>query len=287
MPKNPLIGDDVVLYNNTGSDVAAGVLVCTNGWDLTNNAHKFVLAQADDAATLAEFVTAQAIPDGHKGFASREFVILNQNTSTASAIEDSLYLSATTPGAWTVTAPRGTNFVQRVGSVALFHAVTGAVHFDLPNSQAATIPTHHHTDGSQGGQILSDDYVKATIAVADATGGGTTAALTVDLTQADGSSSVGSARQVMIVGQATAYVPGAALNGNVTFGTATVGSIIASGSGWCLALTSAGGAFACTATNATDEAILFSVSTPPRGVSDLTQACLVIGSNSDTATWSA
>ena len=136
------------------------------------------------------------------------------------------------------------------------------------------------------GVIASDKVVHAAIAVADAPGGATTAALTLALTQVDGSSALTGARQVMIATGAAQYVPRQAVNGNVTFGTATAGSIIASGSGWALVLTDATGAFACTCTNAADEAIYFWAETPNK-VSTTAAGAVVAGSNSDLATWAA
>lgn len=132
-----------------------------------------------------------------------------------------------------------------------------------------------------------DQHVIATIAVANATAGATGAALTLTLKRADNSAAIATARQVYIGVVGTQYATGFDPNGaHVTFGTATVGSIIASGAGWALVQTDAAGAFACTATNASDETLYFSVGTAP-SVSDQTKACLVIGSNSDAATWSA
>lgn len=133
--------------------------------------------------------------------------------------------------------------------------------------------------------VLTDEVVKAAIAVANASGGATTAALTVALTRANGSTAIASARQVLIKTGAAQYAP-QALNGNVTFGSATVGSIIASGTGWALIETTAGGLFACTATNASDESVYFWCESSFRA-SDLTKAATVIGSNSDVATWAA
>lgn len=133
-----------------------------------------------------------------------------------------------------------------------------------------------------------DKFAIATIAVADTGGGGTDAGLTVSLVQAETGVDVGSARQVLIWCSATSalqYLFGSG-EASVTFGTATTGSIIASGNGWCLAQTDTAGDFACTASNTDDETVYFKVITP-FGVSDTTKACCVIASNVDTAAWSA
>ena len=137
------------------------------------------------------------------------------------------------------------------------------------------------------GHPLTDAIVKAVIACADATGGATGAALTVQLYQADGSTAVASARQVLVIAGSTQYAPFPTLEASLTFGTATVGSIVASGGGWALVETSAAGAFACTATNTQDETLYFSATTSQGGTSSGSKQCSVIGSNSDSAAWSA
>lgn len=141
-------------------------------------------------------------------------------------------------------------------------------------------------DSVSAPSFLTDEIVKATIAVANATGGATGAALTVVLRQADNVTQLTSARQVLVVCGSTQYAPFPALEASVTFGTATTGSIVASGGGWALVETSAAGGFACTATNTDDETLYFSVVTPD-SVSDLAKSCMVLASNSDSAAWSA
>lgn len=128
-----------------------------------------------------------------------------------------------------------------------------------------------------------DRQVSATIAVADSATND--AALTLQLNRLDGSTAIAAARQVMIMTSTTQYAPAGQPEASVTFGTATVGSIIASGQGWCLAETSATGAFACTATNTDNETIYFFTQTAAR-VSDPSKGCGVVASNTDAATWS-
>lgn len=128
-----------------------------------------------------------------------------------------------------------------------------------------------------------DRQVSATIAVADSATND--AALTLQLNRLDGSTPVAAARQVMIMTSTSQYAPAGQPEASVTFGTATTGSIIASGQGWCLAETSAAGAFACTATNTDNETIYFFTQTAAR-VSDPSKGCGVVASNTDAATWS-
>lgn len=128
-----------------------------------------------------------------------------------------------------------------------------------------------------------DRQVSATVTVADSATND--AALTLQLNRLDGSTPVAAARQVMIMTSATQYAPAGQPEFSVTFGTATVGSIIASGQGWCLAETDVTGAFACTATNTDNESIYFFTQTAARA-SDPSKGCTVLVSNTDAATWS-
>lgn len=132
---------------------------------------------------------------------------------------------------------------------------------------------------------LADIHVRATIAVADSAAGATDVLLTVDCFRLDGTTRIASARQIMILAQSAQYSP---INADTspTFGTATAGTIVASGGGWCLAETDATGNFDCTVTNATDETLYFSVTHPHSGQGDASKGCHV-WSNSDAATWSA
>lgn len=136
------------------------------------------------------------------------------------------------------------------------------------------------------GNVLADFLVRAAIAVANATGGVNTAALNLDLFRLDGTTVLGGARQVMIRCSSTQYDPAPNVESSVTFGTATAGSIIASGGGWCLCETDATGNFDCTVTNTDDETLYFWAETASK-VSDSAKGALVVASNADSAQWSA
>ncbi len=131
----------------------------------------------------------------------------------------------------------------------------------------------------------NDRFVVATIAVANASGGATTAALTLQLYRQDGVTPIRSARQVLIRGTLAQYNSGGAV-GSQTYGSATVGSIIGGGTGYSLIETNSSGAFACTVTDAADETLYFSAQAPS-GVSDVAKGVFGVISNSDSATWAA
>jgi hypothetical protein len=140
---------------------------------------------------------------------------------------------------------------------------------------------------------FADQFVTATITVPNVGAGGTDALMTLTLKRAiDHSTAVASARQVLLVTKTTTnyqYAPADTANASaVTFKTATTGTIISApaNAGWALVETSAAGAFACTVENTNDET-LWVVALTADGVSDLATRCVVVGSNSDAATWSA
>lgn len=137
--------------------------------------------------------------------------------------------------------------------------------------------------------LAADESVVATVACADATGGATTALLTVTLKRRDGTA-LASIRQCLLLISPTQYginepIPDA----NLTLGTVTAGAIIATpaAGGLFLIQTNAAGLFACTVTNTADNTRYLSVQDACSGVSIIGQACVVVGSNSDSATWSA
>jgi hypothetical protein len=133
--------------------------------------------------------------------------------------------------------------------------------------------------------------VVATVASANATGGATTALISVQLKGLDNSTNIASAKQLLLLAPSVQYLPSGAGAPNVslTLGTVTAGSILATlvaGYAW-LVETSAAGLFACTATNTDDETVYWNAGTATGGVADVTKRCVVVGSNSSASTWSA
>lgn len=161
----------------------------------------------------------------------------------------------------------------------------------------ATVNLEIGTDVQAYSAVLSalatdglDTAVVATVACADAPGGATTALLSVQLKRRDNSTNVASARQVLLLISPTQYsinepVPDA----NLTLGTVTNGAVIATpaAGGLFLIQTDAAGLFACTATNTADNTRYLSVRTAETGVSVIGERCVVLGTNSDSAAWSA
>lgn len=128
--------------------------------------------------------------------------------------------------------------------------------------------------------------VDAVLTAADAPAGATTSAFTAQLNDAAGDP-IAKAAIVKIVCADSEYGGSNDANANVTFGTATVGSILASGSGWAVIKTSATGAFACTATNASDEEVFFSAASVDGGVDAVAAGVALRGCVPVSATWAA
>lgn len=179
----------------------------------------------------------------------------------------------------------------------IFNTGTSAVNLVVKNVGGTTIATVGRgewvqvaCDGASwvvvAGSEAGNDEVLATLAIGNATGGATGATCALTLTRVNGAA-LTAAKQVTIFGTDVQYCPfpNPVAIGSVTFGSATTGSIVASGNGWALVETDATGAFACTCSNSDDETLYFQV-TNASG-SDATKACIVKYSNCDSAQWSA
>lgn len=127
--------------------------------------------------------------------------------------------------------------------------------------------------------------VVATITAAGGAGGATAGTFSIASKLADESTAVDRAVQMLVVVSSAQYAGLAAVNTNVTFNTASTGTLVASGSGWALVETDAAGAFACATANSSDETVYFAATTP-QGMSDPTDHSVIV-STSTSATWSA
>lgn len=127
-----------------GEAIAKGDLVYPSGYDATSGKIKVKKADADAAnpAKAAWFVAPAAITSGQAGVVQGAYTLTGQNTDSASAVGDPVYLDATTAGGWTLTAPSGAGVaVQQVGVVTVKNATTGAVLLMPFYSKAVTATT--------------------------------------------------------------------------------------------------------------------------------------------------
>jgi hypothetical protein len=159
-------------------------------------------------------------------------------------------------------------------------------------TNAADIATNTATGVTNAAAIVTTDgrltanVADVTIVVPDTGGGGTDAALTAQLVDID---AVNLAKEgvFLIVCSDTQYAGSKDANANVTFGTATAGSILASGSGYAIVKADATGLFACTASNSADEGVYFSCTNTDGGVDAVANGLTIRGCIPDLATWSA
>lgn len=136
------------------------------------------------------------------------------------------------------------------------------------------------------GYIGSDQIVRCSaITATGGSGGATAGTLDLDIVRGEGSA-LARVVQVKVVCSSTQYGGSITLNTNVTFSAATLGTLVASGSGWALVETDANGNFACALANSSDETVYFSVENAG-GVSVLANGSMVAGSVVDPATWAA
>jgi hypothetical protein len=133
------IGVGIVAAEN----LVAGNLVYPSGYDGTAGKIKVTKADADanDPAKVAWFVMAGTVAQDAAGTAYGAYELTGQNTSSASAVGDPVYLD-TTAGGWSLTAPTGGGQIkQQVGVVTVKHASTGKVLLMPLYSKAVTVNT--------------------------------------------------------------------------------------------------------------------------------------------------
>lgn len=119
------------VHNATGGNLAEGTLVYLSGYDTTSGLPKVTKSDSDAGGAPAEYVVRDAIANGSDGYVYKTHRLTAQNTNSASAVGDPVYLS-TTAGGWTLTAPTGDDdTVQRVGVVSAKSATVGIIDFNL------------------------------------------------------------------------------------------------------------------------------------------------------------
>ncbi|MAH45522.1 hypothetical protein CMI37_06820 [Candidatus Pacearchaeota archaeon] len=124
-------GSTLAARNETGSTLTEGTLVYVSGWNETQLTFLLSKADANVNGAMATFIMQGDLANNTSGTAYKTHRLESINTSASSAAGDPVYLSETA-GSWTLTAPTAdTSFQQVVGRVAIDHASTGAVQFNL------------------------------------------------------------------------------------------------------------------------------------------------------------
>ncbi len=147
--------------------------------------------------------------------------------------------------------------------------------------------THRASTGIDHSYI-QDNLVDVVMTVPDTTGGATGTAdnLTVQVNDLSGTALTKIA-VVLVIAADTLYAGDRDLNATTTFGSATTGSILASGNGWCVVQTDNTGTFVGRVDNSADETIYFTGQTSEGGVNSLVSGVIVRGCVPDAAAWSA
>ena len=126
-----------------GEAIAAGSLVYPSGYDATAGKIKVSKADADadNPARAAWFVAPAAIDNAAAGVVVGAFELTAQNTDSASAVGDPVYLSDATAGAWSLAAPATAgDAIQQVGVVTAKSATVGKVLLMPFYSKGVTLP---------------------------------------------------------------------------------------------------------------------------------------------------
>lgn len=157
------------VYNDSGGTLAAGDLVYFSGWHQPSlperPCRKVKKADANGTDAPAQAVVRNSIVSGSIGRVYATYRLTDQNTNSASAAGDPVYLS-NTAGGWTLTDPSlsGTSRKQIVGYVAVKNATTGVVEFNLAEPQArgaAPVADAFDLDvrNESGGALAAGDLV--------------------------------------------------------------------------------------------------------------------------------
>lgn len=130
--RNIPYAEGILMYNGTGADIAANMLVRAFygavGASLQGGGLKMILANAtndESGGKVPVFVTKHAVPAGKWGVVLPWAILQNVNTAGVTAVGDAVYLqNVGTPGTWA--AAKGTTH-RAVGVCLEKHAAAGVV----------------------------------------------------------------------------------------------------------------------------------------------------------------
>ena len=162
------MGQEVVfpVWNDTGSLVPNGTIVYPAGIDAGSGLPTFGIADASekDKCRLVGLVTHD-IENGSRGYVTRLGSVGGLNTAGLSGI---LYLSATTPGAYTMTKPDDGAFITTIGAVGIADAANGTIIVDPRTSELAVevTDTNGFATGNRFNTTLAFDDGTRTFTIA-------------------------------------------------------------------------------------------------------------------------
>ena len=144
---------EVYVRNQTGSTLAAGAIVYING--ATGNRPTVTLAQANNDANSAQTFGFVKTAIANNGFG---YVIVRgelENIDTSALTEGvQLYLSPTTPGAWTTTKPSAPQHLVYVGIVVRAHPTQGVILVAVQNGYELNELHDVQISSPTNGQVL-------------------------------------------------------------------------------------------------------------------------------------
>jgi len=124
------LGQEVLIpvYNDSGSTITNGQIVYPSGVDAGSGLVTIALADASvkEKCRLVGMAT-HAIENATTGYVTRIGSVGGINTLGLSGI---VYLSTTTPGAYTTTLPTGGGYITAIGAVGIANATTGTIVVD-------------------------------------------------------------------------------------------------------------------------------------------------------------
>ena len=150
--------------NESGGTLSAGDLVYVSGWNETEVRPLLSKADADVAGARASYVIVADILNNANGTVGKQYRLTGVNTNGAT-VGDPVYLH-TTAGGWTLSAPSGADDInQVVGRVAVVHASTGEVEFDLASNNLVLVGTNElQALAVTGAKIAATTVTQAKIA---------------------------------------------------------------------------------------------------------------------------
>lgn len=132
-------GAPVAVRNTTGSTITAPATVYKSGYDSTNSAFLVAPADATDKTKAPQLVLTSDLANNANGNAYVKQAATGIDTSAASAVGAPVYLDASTPGAWTLTAPALPARAIKIGTVTAKDAVSGSIAFFIRNPFVALL----------------------------------------------------------------------------------------------------------------------------------------------------
>ena len=162
----------VRVYNDTGSTITNGQVCYISG--VNGSVPTVALARSDAKATSSSTLgfATHDIENATNGYITIAGTVRDVDTSGCTA-GDTLYLSATTAGAFTKTEPTSPNYSVKLGSAKVINATTGTIQtsVDIGNNISGTLKFFNGTILETPSLTVSSDGVTVTASLEKLGGG--------------------------------------------------------------------------------------------------------------------